>query len=262
MRKYLTIVVGVMAVFGLTSCATLFTGSKSKVEINSNMPYADQVSIDGKTATNVAFPYKTKIKNGYKKSTISAEKDGYKPVTVSVDKKMNGVFWSNLLLLPGALPGMLIDAATGSIMKVSKDSYYLTFMPNNNNSTPESQHVIINNTYMVDGSKVTGSGKSSLESTVIRWYIVSSPAGADVQWRVVSSTQDVKNTNQNYLGSTPYESTETFDIMGLTYENSGNVQIEISCEKMGYITQRKRFNIRQAIDQKEISSKFNLVKDE
>ncbi len=110
--------------------------------------------------------------------------------------------------------------------------------------------------------QVTGSGDTALESTIIRWYIVSSPAGADVQWRVVSSTPDVKNTNQSFLGSTPYESTESFDVMGLTYGNSGNVQIEVSCEKAGYITQRKRFNVRQSIDQKEISTKFNLVKDE
>lgn len=47
--------------------------------------------------------------------------------------------------------------------------------------------------------------------------------------------------------------------MGLTYNNSGNVQIEITCEKPGYITQKKRFNVRQAIDQKEVSTKFNLV---
>ncbi|MDE5550884.1 MAG: hypothetical protein K2I99_05980, partial [Bacteroidaceae bacterium] len=86
--------------------------------------------------------------------------------------------------------------------------------------------------------------------------------GADVSWRVVSSTPDVANTNSNFVGSTPYETTETFDIKGLTYNNSGNVQIEVSCEKPGYITQRKRFNLRQAIDQKEISAKFNLVKED
>ncbi|MDE5783076.1 MAG: hypothetical protein K2H97_01965 [Prevotella sp.] len=110
--------------------------------------------------------------------------------------------------------------------------------------------------------QVKGFGDTALESTVIRWYIVSAPQGADVSWRVVSSTPDVANTNSNFVGSTPYETTETFDIKGLTYNNSGNVQIEVSCEKSGYITQRKRFNLRQAIDQKEISAKFNLVKDE
>lgn len=110
--------------------------------------------------------------------------------------------------------------------------------------------------------QVTGEGNTSLESTVIRWYVDSSPRGADISMRVVSSVSDVKNTNQNYVGSTPYETTETFDIKGLTFNNSGNVQIEITCEKPGYVTQKRRFNLRQVIEQKEISTKFNLVKEE
>ena len=110
--------------------------------------------------------------------------------------------------------------------------------------------------------QVTGEGNTALESTVIRWFIDSAPKGADVSTRVVSSTSEVKSTNQNYVGSTPYETTETFDIKGLTFNNSGNVQIEVTCEKAGYITQKKRFNLRQAIEQKEISTKFNLVKEE
>lgn len=109
--------------------------------------------------------------------------------------------------------------------------------------------------------QVTGEGNTTLESTVIRWYLDSAPKGADVSMRIVSSTPEVKNTNQNYVGTTPYETTETFDVKGLTYNNSGNVQIEVTCEKAGYITQKKRFNVRQAIDQKEISTKFNLIKE-
>ena len=111
-------------------------------------------------------------------------------------------------------------------------------------------------------TQVKGNGETALENTIIRWNIESRPAGADIYWRVVSSTPDVKNTNSNYMGTTPYESTESFDIKGLSYQNSGNIQIEIKCEKNGYIPQTRRFNLRQAIDQKEISTKFNLVKDE
>jgi len=71
--------------------------------------------------------------------------------------------------------------------------------------------------------KVSGAGDTALESTVIRWFVDSSSKGADVSIRVVSSTSEVKNTNQNYVGSTPYETTETFDIKGLTFNNSGDV---------------------------------------
>ena len=111
-------------------------------------------------------------------------------------------------------------------------------------------------------TQVAGDGNTALEHTVIRWNIESRPAGADVYWRIVSSSPEVKNTNAVYTGTTPYESTESFDIKGLSFENSGNVQVEIKCDKPGYISQTRRFNLRQVIEQKEISTKFNLVKDE
>ena len=109
---------------------------------------------------------------------------------------------------------------------------------------------------------VRGDGNTALEHTILSWEVTSRPAGADVYWRIISSTPDVKNTNKNYTATTPYESTESFDIKGLTYNNSGDVQIEISCEKAGYLPQRKVFNLRSAIDQKSINAHFTLVKDE
>ena len=109
---------------------------------------------------------------------------------------------------------------------------------------------------------VHGDGNTALEHTILSWEVTSRPAGADVYWRVISSTPDVKNTNKNYKATTPYESTESFDIKGLTYNNSGDVQIEITCEKAGYMPQRKVFNLRSAIDQKSINAHFTLVKDE
>lgn len=134
---------------------------------------------------------------------------------------------------------------------------------NNVNWDRIAKYLMVANTPKQEANaQVMGTGDTALEHTVIRWYITSTPQGADVSWRVVSSTPDVSNTNSCFVGSTPYETTESFDIKGMTYNNSGNIQIEVSCEKSGYITQRKRFNLRQAIDQKEISAKFNLIKDE
>ena len=48
----------------------------------------------------------------------------------------------------------------------------------------------------------------------------------------------------------------------MTYENSRDVQIEVKVRRKGYLDQTKRFNERQAIDQLEISSFFDLVKEE
>ena len=110
--------------------------------------------------------------------------------------------------------------------------------------------------------QVQGEGNTALEHLTIHWDIDSRPQGADVSWRVVSSTPNVKNQNYRYLKTTPYESTETFDIKGLTYNNAGDVQIEVKCEKTGYYTQSKRFNVLSVIDEKEISALFRLVKEE
>ena len=106
-------------------------------------------------------------------------------------------------------------------------------------------------------------GQTALEQTIIRWAIDSDPQGARVFYRVLSSIPAVvKNTNETYLMTTPYEETRAFNILGLTYGNSRDVQIEIKVVKTGYEAQVKRFNVRQAIDQQEISSFFMLVPKE
>ena len=110
--------------------------------------------------------------------------------------------------------------------------------------------------------QVTGQGNTALEHLTIHWAINSRPQGADCSWRVKSSTPDVKNQNERYLSATPYESTETFDIKGLTYNNAGNVQVEVKCTKAGYYEQKKVFDMLSVIDEKEISAMFILVKEE
>ncbi|MBQ2878936.1 MAG: hypothetical protein IJE42_08420, partial [Bacteroidaceae bacterium] len=105
-------------------------------------------------------------------------------------------------------------------------------------------------------------GATSMEKTIVRWYFDSDPQGARIFWRVISSVpEEVKNTNELWLGSTPFEETRSFNIVGLTEENAQDVQIEIKIKRKGYMDQTKRFNVRQALDQQEISSFFELVKD-
>lgn len=103
-------------------------------------------------------------------------------------------------------------------------------------------------------------GKTGMEQTIIRWFFDSDPRGARVFWRVISSVPaEVKNTNETYLTTTPLEETRSFNIQGLTYDNSRDVTIEIKLSKRGYEDQVKRFNVRQALDQQEISGFFELV---
>ena len=106
-------------------------------------------------------------------------------------------------------------------------------------------------------------GKTDMEKTILRWYFDSDPRGARVYWRVISSVPaEVKNTNETYLMTTPLEETRSFNINGLTYDNSRDVTVEIKVSKRGYEDQIKRFNVRQALDQQEISGFFELVPKE
>lgn len=96
----------------------------------------------------------------------------------------------------------------------------------------------------------------------LHWNIDSRPQGADIYWRVISSTPEVKSQNFNYLGNAPYEATESLNINGLTTDNANDVQIVIKCEKDGYYSQTKRFALSSIFEEKEISVFFKLVKEE
>lgn len=110
--------------------------------------------------------------------------------------------------------------------------------------------------------QVQGEGNTALEHLVIHWNVNSRPQGADVEWRVISQTPEVKNQNYKYLETTPYEGSETLNIKGLTYNNSGLVQIEIKVSKKGYYTQTKKYDVRSLIDDNDVSYMFRLVKED
>lgn len=110
--------------------------------------------------------------------------------------------------------------------------------------------------------QVQGEGNTALEHLVVHWNINSRPQGADVEWRIISKTPEVKNQNYKYLETTPYEGTEALDIKGLTYNNSGLVQIEVKVSKKGYYTQTRKYDVRSLIDDNDVSYMFKLVPEE
>ncbi|MCQ2347235.1 MAG: hypothetical protein MJZ92_04825 [Paludibacteraceae bacterium] len=110
--------------------------------------------------------------------------------------------------------------------------------------------------------QVKGEGNTALEHLVVHWNVNSRPQGADVYWRVISQTPEVKNQNYKYLETTPYEGSETLNIKGLTYNNAGLVQVEIKCEKTGYYTQTKKYDLLSLVDENDVSYMFRLVKEE
>ncbi len=259
------------------SCATLFSGTKASVNLSSNVGRTPvDLIYDGTRQNNVILPTQIEVRRGFKATTVRAEAPNYEPAEVTIKKKMNPTTLMNLVL--GGIIGFTVDTATGAITKPRNDSYYFEMYPiegNYNNYEHPTNYVERTSGYehekdatIVDGEARAMVGRdtygtTALEKTIIRWFVDSEPRGARVFWRVISSVPaQVKNTNESYLGSTPFEETRSFNILGLTYENSRDVQIEIKVTKPGYTDQTKRFNVRQAIDQMEISSFYDLIPKE
>ena len=112
LAKFLTI----LAALSLCGCASIFTGTKSKVRVESNPPGA-RVQVDGldkgQTPTSVS------LKRGSSGQTVTLSKQGYKPKSFEPDTEFNPVSVLNLF----SLLGWGIDAATGA-MWVYKPTFY------------------------------------------------------------------------------------------------------------------------------------------
>ncbi len=213
------------------------------------------LTIDGQSFNNVYLPARVKVKRGFQPTKITANASGYATTSVTVNKKFNPVSIINLV----DILGWGIDAATGAMMKPEYKYYNLNMRRIDDPKNYVEDPTIVKGEAHNMVSRDTP-GQTALERTIIRWFFDSDPRGARIYWRVVSSIPAVvKNTNETYLTTTPFEETKAFNILGLTYENSRDVQIEIKVSKKGYEDQVKRFNVRQAIDQQEISGFFEMV---
>ncbi|MCM1300586.1 MAG: hypothetical protein NC250_02085 [Alistipes senegalensis] len=109
----------------MTSCATIFCGSKTKVTFNSDIQEKATLTIDGRKHTNVTFPYTTKIKRGFNETVVKAEAPSYRTETIIIDKNFNAVSVLNLL----DVLAWGIDAATGAMMKPEFKFYDIDFQP-------------------------------------------------------------------------------------------------------------------------------------
>ena len=210
------------------SCASILSGRKQKVNITS-YPSGARIYVNGKdqgviTPSTVKLPRKKSV-------NLVFQKLGYEDGALEQNASFNFTALGNILL--GGIPGFLVDWGTGAIYKYPGNINY-TFQPPATQPTtvlvaPEIEPRVVSNEV---------SEENVLESIIIRWYFDSNPQGVRLFWRVISSVPDeVKNTNELYLAPTPYEETRSFNIIGLTYENSKNVTIEIKARKAGYMDQ-------------------------
>lgn len=126
MKKVFTFAafIAVIALAGsLSSCATIFTGSKKRVTFEANINQQASLTIDGYKHSNVSFPYTTRIRGGFDDTVVKAEAEGYKTTQLIIYKSFNAVSVLNLT----DILGWGIDAATGAITKPEYKFYELEF---------------------------------------------------------------------------------------------------------------------------------------
>ena len=104
----------------MSSCASIFCGSKAKVTFDSDISRKATLTIDGRKHKHVTFPYTTKIRRGFDETIVKAEAPG-----VIVNKNFNAVSVLNLL----DVLAWGIDAATGAITKPEFKFYQIDFQP-------------------------------------------------------------------------------------------------------------------------------------
>lgn len=109
----------------MSSCASIFCGSKAKVTFDGEISEEATLTIDGLKHTNVTFPYTTKIRRGFDETVVKIESPNYTASPIIINKNFNAVSVINLL----DVLGWGIDAATGAITKPEFKFYQIDFQP-------------------------------------------------------------------------------------------------------------------------------------
>ena len=117
--KNLSVIMLVATMLFMTSCATLFTGTKDRITFNSN-PAGATIYIDG--VEQCTTPCTMKVKRGLKDTDVEIKLDGFETRVITLSKEFNLVSVVNL----GNLVGWGIDALSGAVMKYDKKTYDIT----------------------------------------------------------------------------------------------------------------------------------------
>lgn len=100
----------------LSSCATLFTGTKDRISFATN-PSGAGVYIDGLKVCET--PCTEYVKRSLTEKEVEFKLDGYKTQVVVLDREFNAVSILNL----AGMVGWAVDAATGAIFKYDRKHY-------------------------------------------------------------------------------------------------------------------------------------------
>ncbi len=120
----------------MTSCATVFTGTKDRITFNST-PTGATIYKDG--VEQCKAPCTIRVKRSLGDTDIEYKLDGYETRLITLDKEFNIVSVINL----GNLLGWGIDALSGAIMKYDKKTYDITLQKGTKTSKIEPNKINI-----------------------------------------------------------------------------------------------------------------------
>lgn len=111
----------------MSSCATIFTGTKDRITFNST-PSGATIYKDG--VEQCKTPCTLKVKRSLGDTEMEYKLDGYETRLITLDKEFNIISVINL----GNLLGWGIDALSGAVMKYDRKVYDITLSKNNRTS--------------------------------------------------------------------------------------------------------------------------------
>jgi hypothetical protein len=103
----------------MTSCATLFTGTKDRITFNSS-PTGATIYIDG--VEQCKTPCTMNVKRSINDTDVEFKLGGYETRLITLSKEFNVISIVNL----GNLLGWGIDALSGAVMKYDRKTYDIT----------------------------------------------------------------------------------------------------------------------------------------
>lgn len=128
---------------------------------------------------------------------------------------------------------------------LKKDPSYTATRSEQQNPVSASQNTVKNNSELI-----------------LQCNIDSEPEDARIFWRIISQNKNIRSTELQYLGKTPYRDKKAFRIAGLSKENANNVKLELVVRKNGYYDETKLFSLSELFDIMEINGFFELQKKE
>ena len=120
-------ILAIVTIFLMTSCATIFTGTKDIIRFDSN-PQGAKVYIDGIQVC--ITPCTTSVRRSLSEKLAEIKLDGYETRVIGLSQEFNTVSIINL----GNLLGWGIDVATGSLMKYDRKGYDIELEKDNRTS--------------------------------------------------------------------------------------------------------------------------------